>query len=198
MGKVDKEDILTAFERLVARYGLDKVTIKDLAREAGISVGAIYLHFANKDALIVSIEEKWRGHVAQRNEAILNSGSTPEEKLYDIVVEHVIRFSALIRENRAVFELLMGAMHLRYIRRTVADTRKEIFDLMTASTVQVLEDGCNQGLFAIEDTKRTARLFVEAFAEYFSAPEVIKKKHPQVVESAKGMFTLLMKAIRNE
>jgi AcrR family transcriptional regulator len=196
MARPRKDEVFAAFERLVGRFGLDKVTMQDLAREAGISVGAIYLDFKNKDALIAAIEEKWRGHVAQRNAAIVASVRTPEEKLHAIIVEHVSRFSALIRENRAAFELLKGAMQLRYIHRTVADTRKEIFDLMIASTVRVLEEGRELGVFAVADVDRTARLFVEAFAEYFSAPEAIKKEHADIVGSAEGMFELLLKAIK--
>jgi AcrR family transcriptional regulator len=198
MGKASKQAILAAFERLVARYGLDKVSMKDLAKEAGISVGAIYLHFANKDALIVAVEEKWRSHVAIRNETIIQSGLTPEEKLHDIIVEHVIAFSKIIRENQAAFELLMGAMQLRYIGRTVADTRREIFDLMTESSAAALEEGRRLGIFEVDDADQTAQLLVDAFADYFSAPEVVKKKHAEVAKRAEGMFELLMRSIRKK
>jgi AcrR family transcriptional regulator len=198
MTKTSKQAILAAFERLVARYGLDKVTMKDLAKEGGISVGAIYLHFANKDALIVAVEEKWRSHVAIRNETIIHSGLTPEEKLHDIIVEHVIAFSKIIRENQAAFELLKGAMQLRYIGRTVADTRRQIFDLMTDSSAAVLEEGRRQGVFQVDDIDQTAQLLVDAFADYFSAPEIVKKKHAEVVKRAEGMFELLMRSIRKK
>lgn len=197
MSKSHRESILGGFERLVARYGLDKVTMKDLAKEAGVSVGAIYLHFNNKDALIVAIEERWRSHVELRNAAIIESDRTAEEKLHEIVVEHVERFSSLIRKNQAVFELLLGAIRLRYIKRDLVDTRKEIFDLMIASTAQVLKEGCDAGEFDVEDINSTAELFVKAFAEYFSPSDVIKRKHPEVVRSAKAMFELLMKAIKS-
>ena len=46
-----RQEILHAFESLVAQFGLDRVSMKDLAREAGVSVGAIYLEFPNKEAL---------------------------------------------------------------------------------------------------------------------------------------------------
>lgn len=196
MASVDREDILEAFEGLVARYGLDRVTMKDLAREAGISVGSIYRHFESKDDLILAIETKWRNHVEIRNAAIVRGDRSPEEKLHDIVVRHIERFSELVRDNRAVYELLMGAMQLRYIGRTLANTREEVFDLMIASTADVLAEGVRRGDFAVDDIDRTARLFVEAFAEYFSPPRVVDREHAEVVRSAEDMFELLMKAIR--
>lgn len=46
-----RERILDAATELIAHYGYDKTTVSDIAREAGISKGAIYLHFESKDAL---------------------------------------------------------------------------------------------------------------------------------------------------
>ncbi|WP_027835030.1 TetR/AcrR family transcriptional regulator [Maritalea myrionectae] len=44
--------IFDATERLLGKFGYDKTTVADIAKEAGISKGAIYLHFKSKDDLI--------------------------------------------------------------------------------------------------------------------------------------------------
>ena len=44
--------ILQAAAQLFAHYGFDKTTVSDIAREAGVSKGAIYLHFASKEELL--------------------------------------------------------------------------------------------------------------------------------------------------
>src|SRR5262249_16762278 len=44
-----RDAILDAAERLLARYGFKKTTIDDLAREAGIGKGTVYLHFPSKE-----------------------------------------------------------------------------------------------------------------------------------------------------
>lgn len=46
-----EQRILDAAADLFVHYGYDKTTVSDIAREAGISKGAIYLHFESKDAL---------------------------------------------------------------------------------------------------------------------------------------------------
>lgn len=46
-----KTRILTAAADLISRYGYDKTTVDDIAREAGVSKGAIYLHWASKEEL---------------------------------------------------------------------------------------------------------------------------------------------------
>lgn len=46
-----EQRILEAASKLIAHYGYDKTTIADIAREAGISKGAIYLHYESKEKL---------------------------------------------------------------------------------------------------------------------------------------------------
>lgn len=59
--------ILDAAAQLISHYGYDKTTVSDIARAAGVSKGAIYLHFDSKDALfealllreLQSYQERW-------------------------------------------------------------------------------------------------------------------------------------------
>lgn len=46
-----RQAILQAAGRLALRYGFDKTTMDDIAREAGVSKGALYLVWDSKDAL---------------------------------------------------------------------------------------------------------------------------------------------------
>ena len=50
-----KQRILDAAVNLFVHYGYDKTTVNDIAREAGISKGAIYLHFKSKDELLEAL-----------------------------------------------------------------------------------------------------------------------------------------------
>jgi len=47
--------ILDAANKLVTHYGYDKTTVDDIAQEAGVSKGAIYLHFKGKEALFEAL-----------------------------------------------------------------------------------------------------------------------------------------------
>jgi len=52
LGNEEREQrILDAAAELFVHYGYDKTTVSDIAREAGVSKGAIYLHFKSKDEL---------------------------------------------------------------------------------------------------------------------------------------------------
>lgn len=50
-----EQRILDAAASLFVHYGYDKTTVSDIAREASVSKGAIYLHFASKDELFEAL-----------------------------------------------------------------------------------------------------------------------------------------------
>jgi TetR/AcrR family acrAB operon transcriptional repressor len=56
--KEREQRILDAAAGLVVRYGFDKVTVSEIAEEAGVSKGAVYLHWDRKDALYQTLV--WR------------------------------------------------------------------------------------------------------------------------------------------
>lgn len=65
-----RQDILRAAARAASQVGLGSVTMRDIAREAGYTVGTLYSYFENK----ASIET---GMIAQLSEMILGSFKVP-------------------------------------------------------------------------------------------------------------------------
>jgi AcrR family transcriptional regulator len=49
-----REELVRAVWRLIAQRGLDEVTIREIAREAGYSAGVLAHYFKNKDDLLVN------------------------------------------------------------------------------------------------------------------------------------------------
>lgn len=57
-GKLDKrERILAAAERIFARHGFFAARVSEIAKEAGVADGTIYLYFKSKDDLLISLFE---------------------------------------------------------------------------------------------------------------------------------------------
>lgn len=55
-----RENILDAAELCFARAGFHRTTMQDIASEAGVSLGALYVYFEAKEALIAGIVERDR------------------------------------------------------------------------------------------------------------------------------------------
>ncbi|MFO0619209.1 MAG: helix-turn-helix domain-containing protein [Polyangiaceae bacterium] len=61
-----RDRILAAAEKLFHHYGQKKTTMADIAREAGIGVGSVYLDFPSKEALLQEL-------AAQRTEIVVRA-----------------------------------------------------------------------------------------------------------------------------
>ena len=84
--KEREQKILDAAATLFVHYGYDKTTVSDIAREAGISKGAIYLHYESKDDLFEALliremttySEKWL-RMVKTNKCLLGSSETTQK-----------------------------------------------------------------------------------------------------------------------
>jgi len=55
-GAAEREQrILASASKLFVHFGFDKTTVSDIARDAGVSKGAIYLHFKSKEILLEAL-----------------------------------------------------------------------------------------------------------------------------------------------
>src|SRR5215475_11212025 len=62
-----RERILVAAERVFARCGFFAARVSEIAKEAGVADGTIYLYFKSKDDLLISLFER---RMTQMNEAL--------------------------------------------------------------------------------------------------------------------------------
>jgi len=69
------EEILDAALSVFAEKGFATARVEDIAREAGLSKGAIYLYFASKEAMLNGLVERSAGRVAKTVEALVASGA---------------------------------------------------------------------------------------------------------------------------
>lgn len=65
-----RDRILDAAELCFARGGFHRTTMHDICREAAISPGGLYVHFASKEALIAGLCERDRNEFAVKLEAV--------------------------------------------------------------------------------------------------------------------------------
>ncbi|MFJ9112009.1 TetR/AcrR family transcriptional regulator [Streptomyces sp. NPDC102283] len=57
-----RDMILKAAVRMFARQGFAATRVEDIAEEAGVAKGSVYLHFDGRDALLTAAFEEYRSH----------------------------------------------------------------------------------------------------------------------------------------
>lgn len=62
-----REHLVDAAMRCFARNGYNRTSMRDIAKDAGVTTGAIYAHFSGKEALIAALAERFK---AMRSNAL--------------------------------------------------------------------------------------------------------------------------------
>jgi AcrR family transcriptional regulator len=134
-------EILDAAARLLAREGAAALTTATLAREVGVTGGALFRHFASKEAILVALAaraaEGLRGHLTRRE------GESAEAGLRRFVRERL----TTITEDPSTLPLVLSSdVHLAlpeegraHLQRAIQATQRYLGGL--------LQEGQERGVF---------------------------------------------------
>ncbi len=136
-----KQHIIDALARCVRRQGWNQTTIEDVAKESGLSIGAIYLHFANKRALLLGLLAASMSHTDSH--ARLN---TLTELKADILEStQALTFPSAQQEVAGHFEAVIDGIRDEEIRGMI--------DIAARHLAHVLEDVVRKLCSGIADKK---------------------------------------------
>ncbi len=114
--------ILSAAVRVLARQGYARTSLMDIAREAGMSKGAVHYHFPSKDDLMGAVLTYACDAVRERTVAAWG-GERPDalEALRASVRELWAARTRMSDEARVVADLLAQSLHDEKLRPKLAD-----------------------------------------------------------------------------
>jgi AcrR family transcriptional regulator len=98
--------ILAAAQELFMRYGVRRVSMDDVAREAGVAKGTLYLYFDSKDALFAALAEKLCGQTLDRSRQAAASFASLTERLVAFLDEQVGAINRLLTRSPHAAELI--------------------------------------------------------------------------------------------
>jgi len=159
-----REAILDACDRLMARFGFRKMTMDDLAREAGVSKRTIYVYFHSKEEVGLSsigrVVEAARSEMAR----ILEQSGPYPMRLRRMLECRVMARVLAVQEYHQSLDELFEVVRPAYMAR-----RRETFYRETEIIVDLLRQGRADGVFHFEDAHSTATailLATNAFLPY--------------------------------
>lgn len=98
------QSIQEATMRVIARKGMAAATMQEIAEEAGVAKGTIYLYFRDRDELVEKTFENAITQLHARIDAAMNAETTFEAKLRKMLTAKMRFFE----ENREFFRLYMS------------------------------------------------------------------------------------------
>lgn len=145
-----REAILEAAETLFARFGFRKTSIDDVARQARIGKGSVYLHFESKEALFAAVVGRVSDQMFGALVQAVNGARTGVAKLRGFIEARVTDVARLATEHHLDEEMVMEILPLANALRE-AHRAKEL-----ALLENVLREGKASGEFAVENPVRVA------------------------------------------
>src|ERR1700754_2966182 len=153
-----KNSILDATDRLLARFGYRKMTVEDIAAEAGIGKGTIYLHFSSKEEVVLSHVDRIVDRLKQQHLAMIaRSKHTALERIRQMLLARVLfRFDSIQHYTQSLNDLLAA------LRPGLLARRARYFEEEAQIFAEVLAEGRASGEFEIENELAAARALLEA------------------------------------
>lgn len=132
--------LLAAADRLISERGLD-VSFHDVAHQAGVGIGTVYRHFADKEALLGALVE-------QRFEAVLAVLVEAEqiEDPVDALRGTILRICELQFRDRAIREAIVSDAG-----RHRAIVREQLLPILTRIVERARSSGRIRGDFSVTD-----------------------------------------------
>lgn len=102
--EVRREQIALAALRLVAKKGLRKLSVAQVARQVGLVPSALYRHFRSKDEIMDAMLGLLRFKMMGNVETVQTETDDPERQLKRLLELH----AGLIRDNQAIPRILFS------------------------------------------------------------------------------------------
>ena len=139
----DKNDkyhrILNAAVKVFARQGYYQSTISQIAKEAGVADGTIYLYFVNKDDILVQIFSYRAKKVFERFRQEVNRAGSAIDKLKSLVRIHLDEF----QRDRDMAIVYQAETH--QISRLAEAQIKEMSEMYRDIIAEIIENGQEEG-----------------------------------------------------
>src|SRR5690348_5774943 len=126
------EAILTAAFSLFGHYGYRRTSIDDIAQEAGIAKGTVYLYFKSKDEIFRALAQQFIDHMLTAAEAAQTASASVAEQLRGMLDAKFGYFFELLHRSAHVREILDAKNQLCADLFSQADRR---YQRMLAGTI---------------------------------------------------------------
>jgi AcrR family transcriptional regulator len=108
-GSEKRGRILEAAQSLFLRYGIKRTSVDDVAREAGIAKGTVYLYFDSKAAIFAALAERLCAGTLSEAQAILDKTEPFVERLVDVLDCYIGKTHRVVSKSPHVAELVSQA-----------------------------------------------------------------------------------------
>jgi TetR/AcrR family fatty acid metabolism transcriptional regulator len=184
-----REAILRAATRVFARNGYFNSKVADIARDAGVADGTVYLYFKSKEEILHSIFDRSVGDAINEARRQIETISDPREKLRRIAHLHLERLGA-DRDLAVVFQVELRSS-TKFMEEFSAAGFAEYLSLIRST----LEDGQRARVFRQElNAKVVAKILFGALDE-MATNWILSKRRYKLAPMADQVLDIFLNGV---
>ncbi len=133
--------IISAATKVFAKKGFFTARISDIAKEAKVADGTIYLYFNNKYDILLSVFEEEVGKIVENTEKLLSTECDPRKQLEIFVTQHLLA----MKKNKYIAEVIQ--IELRQPHKVIKEYRDKKFSKYTGIIAEIIRNGQTAGIY---------------------------------------------------
>jgi AcrR family transcriptional regulator len=179
------EKIFDATLAVSHQKGFHAMTLRDLSRASGLSMGALYSYFSSKDELLDLIQDQGRLTVHRALSERIEKVAGAQEKLDEAIRTH----------------LYLSEIYYRWFYFSYMETKNLSKDQQAKAIeselfteqifIGILEQGCKEGVFAVTDTALTAAAIKAMLQDWYLKRWKYKRRRITVEQYAQFVLELI-------
>ena len=182
--------IIQAATKIFARKGFYQSKISEIAREAQVADGTIYIYFENKDDILISLFEEQMKVVLDNMVSQISREDNPAKKLEKFALTHL----ELIEQNQNMAEIIQ--VEVRQSSKFMKEYKNEKFAEYLDLIRDIIREGQEEGVFKKEVIPGIAeRAFFGALDEMSRFWVLSSRKQYDIKTAAKQISEYFLKGI---
>ena len=181
--------IIDAAVRVFARNGYYNSRVSDIAREAGIASGTIYLYFKTKDEILVTLFREKMAEWVARVRADISAEADAVAKIRRLVRLHF----GVLEDNPELAEVVQVELRQgpKFFRGASAHEVSAYFDLIGS----VLHEGVATGQVRGDVPVKLATKMLFGAMDQLATSWVLGKRTYRLVEAADEVATIFLRGV---
>lgn len=194
-----RQQIMVAAKRVFSEKGFNKATMEDIAQEAELSPGTLYLYFRNKEELYASLSLRILQYLLLRIEHVNSmKPSGPDDKLKALMeaMYDVYEFDPLIIIN--MFHL-QSSDTLKNLSPQLLEEIKDLTGKSMGSIAQIFKEGVSQGMFLDRHPVALADTLWALFSGvilWMTSKRLVSEGKDQLKETLEVAFDVFYKGLK--
>jgi TetR/AcrR family fatty acid metabolism transcriptional regulator len=185
--------IISAATKVFAKKGFFTARISDIAKEAKVADGTIYLYFNNKYDILLSVFEEEVGKIVENTEKILLTETDPRKMLEIFATQYLLA----MKKNKNLAEVIQ--IELRQTHKVIKDYRDNKFGDYLKIITDIIKKGQQSGIYRADITPDLAkRAFFGALDEVSRVWNASLETNYTVEETANQVLSIFLTGIQSD